>query len=66
MKTLSDFIMEAESSDEMVYSVYYDDGTLYNYYNDKNEADLEAEKLTSENPDFPAVVKREKKSEFEK
>ena len=65
MKKLSDFIKESESSEEMVYSVYYDDGTLYSYYDTEKEAKSEADKLTKENPDFPAKVKQEKKSEFE-
>jgi hypothetical protein len=64
MKKLSDFIKESES-DEIVYSVYYDDGTLYSYYDTEKEAKSEADKLTKENPDFPAKVKQEKKSEFE-
>ena len=63
MKKLSDFIKESES-DEIVYSVYYDDGTLYSYYDTEKEAKSEADKLTKENPDFPAKVKPEKKSEF--
>lgn len=70
MKKFSDFIKESlieesESSEEIVYSVYYDDGTLYSYYESEDEAKAEADKLTKENPDFPAKVKKEKKSEFE-
>ena len=65
MKKLSDFIQESNSSNEIDYSVYYDDGTLYSYYGSEDEAKQKADELTKENPDFPANVKQEKKSEFE-
>lgn len=63
MKSLSNYILEKEDN---VYVVYYDDGTMYNYYMTKEEADIESDKLNKENKDFPTTVKTEKKSSFVK
>ena len=66
MKKLSDFIKESNSSNEIVYSVYYDDGTLYSYYGSEDEAKQKADELTKENIDTvfnqsqtPQVSKKE-------
>ena len=66
MKTLSTYINENKvESDDNVYVVYYDDGTMYDYYMTEEEANKVASKLTKENSDFPASVKKELKTNFE-
>ena len=66
MKTLSTYINENKvESDDNVYVVYYDDGTMYDYYMNNEEANKVASDLTKENPDFPASVKKEPKTNFE-
>ena len=67
MRNFSDCIIEEKNqANDNVYVVYYDDGTMYSYYETKEEAEEEAKKLTKENSDFPASVKEEPKTNFEK
>lgn len=55
----------AESNDEQnVYVVYLDDGTMYNYYYDKDDADKVKEKLDKESPINKPKIKQEPISNF--
>lgn len=67
MKSLSEFIAEAATnvSDEDVYVVYFDDGTMYNYYMTEEEANKTKDSLDKECPANKCKVKKEKKSNFE-
>lgn len=64
MKSLRDYILEQDSSEE-VYAVYYEDGTMENFYFDESEAKKVAEKLNKECPANNCTIKKEKKSAFE-
>lgn len=64
MKKLSEFIKE--SNEDVVYVIYLEDGTMYNYYNDKNEAQKEADSLNAESKCNKAKVKEESRKNFEK
>lgn len=63
MKSLKEYINESQDD---VYVVYYDDGTMYNYYMTRDEAENESKKLNKENSDFKTTIKVEKRSNFEK
>ena len=45
MKNLSEMVYEA--SEDQVYAIYLEDGTLYNYYEDEAAAKKEADEFTS-------------------
>ena len=66
MKSLKDFLSEKfevkeSASDEKVYCVYYDDGTLENFYNTKEEAEAVAKK---EDNNFKCTIKEEPKEKY--
>lgn len=65
MKHLKDYIYESQSADN-VYAVYFHDGVLDTYYNDKEDAEKRAEELNKEVPSNKCVVKEEPRSNFEK
>ena len=46
MKNLSEMVYEA--SEDQVYAIYLEDGTLYNYYEDEAAAKKEADELNKE------------------
>ena len=58
MKDLKEFIMEAESSND-VFVVYFGDGTMQNFYYTEDEAKAEVESLNKEVPDNKATYKKE-------
>lgn len=64
MKTFSEFILEAEDKD--IYVVYFEDGTMYNFYYDESEANKVKDDLNKETPTNKCEVKKEKKSKVEK
>jgi hypothetical protein len=65
MKSLQEFITEAESSDD-VYVVYFGDGTMQNFYYNEDEAQKEVDSLNKEVADNKAYFKKEKKTKIEK
>ena len=65
MKDLKEFILEAESSDD-VYVVYFGDGTMQNFYYTEKEARNEVDVLNKENPDAKASFKKEPRKNIEK
>ena len=64
MKTLTQFI--EENNQDQVFVLYMEDGTMVNYFNDKQTAESENKKLESENKDNKCSIKKEKRSNFEK
>ncbi len=65
MKSLQEFITEAESSED-VYVVYMGDGTMENFYYTEDDAKAKVDELNKENPDAKASFKKEAKSNIEK
>ena len=65
MKSLQEFITEAESSDD-VYVVYFGDGTMQNFYYTEDEAKAEVDSLNKEVPDNKATYKKEPRKNIEK
>jgi len=65
MKSLQEFITEAESSED-VYVVYMGDGTMENFYYTEDDAKAKVDELNKENPDAKASFKKEPKSNIEK
>ena len=65
MKSLQEFITEAESSED-VYVVYMGDGTMENFYYSEAEAKAMVDELNKENSDAKASFKKEAKSKIEK
>jgi hypothetical protein len=65
MKDLKEFILEAESSDD-VYVVYFGDGTMQNFYYTEDEAQAEVDSLNKEVPDNKATYKKEPRKNIEK
>ncbi len=65
MKDLKNFIMEAESSND-VYVVYFGDGTMQNFYYTEDDAKKEVESLNKEVPDNKAYFKKEPRKNIEK
>lgn len=67
MKSLSDFIAEVEANvpDPDVYVVYFNDGTMYNYFESEDEAEKTKDSLNKECPANKCEIKKEKKSNFE-
>lgn len=65
MKDLKNFIMEAESSND-VYVVYFGDGTMQNFYYTEDDAKQEVESLNKEVPDNKAYFKKEPRKNIEK
>lgn len=65
MKSLQEFVTEAESSDD-VYVVYFGDGTMQNFYYTEDDAKKEVESLNKEVPDNKATYKKEPRKNIEK
>jgi len=65
MKSLQEFITEAESSND-VYVVYFGDGTMQNFYYTEDDAKQEVESLNKEVPDNKAYFKKEPRKNIEK
>lgn len=65
MKDLKEFIMEADSSND-VFVVYFGDGTMQNFYYTEDEAKAEVESLNKEVPDNKATYKKEPRKNIEK
>ena len=65
MKDLKEFIMEAESSND-VFVVYFGDGTMQNFYYTEDEAKAEVESLNKEVPSNKATYKKEPRKNIEK
>ena len=65
MKDLKDFILEAESSDD-VYVVYFGDGTMQNFYYTEDEAKAEVESLNKEVSSNNATYKKQPRKNIEK
>ena len=66
MKSLQEFITEAENKTDDVFVVYFGDGTMENFYYEQKEAEMKVEELNKENPDAKASFKKEAKSNIEK
>ena len=64
MKNLSEMLYEA--SEDQVYAIYLEDGTLYNYYEDEAAAKKEADELNKESKCNGAQIKKEPRKNFEK
>ena len=64
MKNLSEMVYEA--SEDQVYAIYLEDGTLYNYYEDEAAAKKEADELNKEAKCNGAQIKKEPRKNFEK
>jgi len=64
MKNLSEMVYEA--SEDQVYAIYLEDGTLYNYYEDEAAAKKEADDLNKESKCNGAQIKKEPRKNFEK
>lgn len=64
MKDLKEFILEAESTND-VYVVYFGDGTMQNFYYTEDEAKKEVESLNKEVPDNKATYKKEPRKNIE-
>ena len=64
MKNLSEMVYEA--SEDQVYAIYLEDGTLYNYYEDEAAAKKEADELNKESKCNGAQIKKEPRTKFEK
>ena len=64
MKTLSKFLFEKQDNN-YVYAVYFDDGTMSNYFSTEEEAEEEKINLETENKDNKCTIKKELLSKFE-
>ena len=65
MKSLQEFITEAESSDD-VFVVYFGDGTMQNFYYTEDDAQKEVDSLNKETPSNKATYKKEPRKNIEK
>lgn len=65
MKDLKEFILEADSSND-VYVVYFGDGTMQNFYYTEDEAKAEVESLNKEAASNKATYKKEPRKNIEK
>ncbi len=63
MKSLQEFITEAESD---VYVVYFGDKTMQNFYYNEDDAKAEVEKLNKEVESNNAFYKKEPRKNIEK
>ena len=59
-----DIVIEAEEN--QVYVLYFDDGTMYNFYPEKEEAEADKKKLEKESKDNKLTIKTEPLSNFVK
>ena len=65
MKSIISYIKESEEKNN-VFVVYFNDGTMYNYYTNKEEANKVKDQLNQEMPDNKCTIKEEPLSNFEK
>ena len=65
MKDLKEFIIEAESSND-IYVVYFGDGIMQNFYYTEEDAKKEVDSLNKEVPDNKAYFKKEPRKNIEK
>ena len=65
MKDLKEFILEAESPDD-VYVVYFGDGIMQNFYYTEEDAKAEVNSLNKEASSNKAYFKREPRKNIEK
>ena len=65
MKNLTDMMYESTDKD-VVYAIYLEDGTLYNYYDLESDAKKEADSLNKESKCNGAQVNKEPRENFEK
>jgi len=56
MKNIKNFILE---NSQDIYVLYYDDNTMYNYYNTEEEAKREKDEQESKFPAFRLHIKKE-------
>lgn len=64
MKSYTQYVND--SNTDVVYCTVFDDGTMYNYSTDEQEAKRWADKLNAENPDNKCRVEKSAKSEIER
>ena len=64
MKDLKDFVLEVEDKD--VFVVYFEDGTMYNFFYDESEANKVKDDLNKETSTNKCEVKKEKQSKIQK
>lgn len=67
MKTLNEYntLLEAQDkNDNDVYVVYFNDGTMFNFFYEPEQADIMVKKLNEEVPSNKAYVKQEKLSKI--
>ena len=67
MKTLNEYntLLEAQDkNDNDVYVVYFNDGTMFNFFYEPEQADIMVKKLNEEVPSNKAYTKREKLSKI--
>lgn len=66
MKKLTDFILESQAKKDNVFVVYFNDNTMDNYFDNKEDAEARKDELNKEMPDNECTVKEEPRSNFEK
>lgn len=67
MKTLNEYntLLEAQdNNDNDVYVVYFNDGTMFNFFYEPEQADIMVKKLNEEVPSNKAYTKQEKLSKI--
>lgn len=68
MKTLNEYntLLEAQDKkdDNDVYVVYFNDGTMFNFFYEPEQADIMVKKLNEEVPSNKAYAKQEKLSKI--
>ena len=65
MKNLTEFISEAQNASNDIYTVYFGDGTMYNYFYTEKEANEVKDKLNKEASSNKCVVKKENRTTVE-
>lgn len=61
-----DYEIVFEAEDDKVYVLYFDDGTMYNFYQSEAEANVEKQKLEKESKNNKLSIKTEPLSNFVK
>ena len=61
-----DYEIVFEAEDDKVYVLYFDDGTMYNFYQSEAEANVEKKKLEKESKNNKLSIKTEPLSNFVK
>ena len=64
--TKPDYDIVIEAEENQVYVLYFDDGTMYNFYPEKEEAETDKKKLEKESKDNKLTIKTEPLSNFVK